>query len=372
VARGSRCPLSAAWLADPAAHLAGFTTDTWTRWGLVGWLLAATSVGLVSADAQAESLYKNARPMASHVEGHPVYVTGKLVAADLGSAGPDQGTRRCARRTYATMSAEAKLYDERDIRWRIELRDVVRPAEDQKITATFQYSRAEWSLLDDPQTAVLGDLAARCPRPLVVLVDEADGLVGAAMVSFLTQLRQGYIGRQETPFPYSVVLIGLRRVRDDVLTQEERRAVTWLGTSSPFNIGAEVATLAPFSAADVAALLAQHTAATGQRFPRHQRYSLFKTRPSAPTPSCAGAIEVNRAPATHPTGTSAAGTSAAISTSPATREAGRPLSGCFTSTTGTILRASVGPRAAQKRSRSASTAAAIASAPGASSRSCAA
>jgi hypothetical protein len=124
-------------------------------------------------------------------------------------------------------------------------------------------------LLEDPQTAVLrylGDLAARCPRPLVVLVDEADGLVGAAMVSFLTQLRQGYIGRHETPFPYSVVLIGLREVRDYVLTQEERRAVTWLGTSSPFNIGAEVATLVPFSAADVAALLAQHTAATGQRF----------------------------------------------------------------------------------------------------------
>jgi hypothetical protein len=63
----------------------GFTTDTWTRWGLVGWLFAATSVGLVGADAQAAGLYKDARPVASHVEGHPVYVTGKLVAADLGS-----------------------------------------------------------------------------------------------------------------------------------------------------------------------------------------------------------------------------------------------------------------------------------------------
>jgi AAA-like domain len=123
--------------------------------------------------------------------------------------------------------------------------------------------------LDDPETAVLRylrDLSARSPRPLVLLVDEADGLVGPAMVSFLTQLRQGYIDRKKTPFPHSLALIGMRVVRDFVLTQEERRAVAWLGTTSPFNIMAEVATLAPFSAEDVAALLGQHTAATGQRF----------------------------------------------------------------------------------------------------------
>ncbi len=40
----------------------------------------------------------------------------------------------------------------------------------------------------------------------------------------------------------------------------------WLGTSSPFNITAEATTLAPFTAEEVAALLQQHTAATGQRF----------------------------------------------------------------------------------------------------------
>src|SRR5262249_32257078 len=97
-------------------------------------------------------------------------------------------------------------------------------------------------LLTHPQTALLSylrDLAARCPLPLVVLIDEADGLVGPSMVSFLTQLRDGYIARPEGPFPHSVALIGARAVRDYVFTQEERRAVSWLGTTSPFNITAE-------------------------------------------------------------------------------------------------------------------------------------
>jgi type II secretory pathway predicted ATPase ExeA len=112
----------------------------------------------------------------------------------------------------------------------------------------------------------LRDLAARSARPLVLLFDEADGLVGEAMVSFLTQLRQGYIDRSRTPFPASVVLIGQRRVRDYVLAAEERRIVAWLGTTSPFNITAEATTLDAFTEAEAAELLGQHTAATGQRF----------------------------------------------------------------------------------------------------------
>jgi hypothetical protein len=66
------------------------------------------------------------------------------------------------------------------------------------------------ALLRDPKTAVLTclrQLAAASPRPLVVLFDEADGLVGRSMVSFLTQLRQGYIKRREVPFPHSMALI---------------------------------------------------------------------------------------------------------------------------------------------------------------------
>ncbi len=124
-------------------------------------------------------------------------------------------------------------------------------------------------LLETPDTALLRylkRLALQDPRPWVVLIDEADGLVGEAMVSFLTQLRHGYIDRSRSPFPASVVLVGQRQVRDYVMREEERRAISWLGTTSPFNVTAEAMTLGPFTAPEVEELLVQHTAATGQRF----------------------------------------------------------------------------------------------------------
>jgi hypothetical protein len=109
-------------------------------------------------------------------------------------------------------------------------------------------------------------LSALDGRPLVLLFDEADGLVGPAMVSFLTQLRHAYIERSQTPLPSSVVLVGQRQVRDYIVNGEDRKALSWLGTTSPFNITAEATTLGAFTEAEVGELLGQHTAATGQRF----------------------------------------------------------------------------------------------------------
>jgi len=127
----------------------------------------------------------------------------------------------------------------------------------------------EKALAEVPDFAVLRHLravSAVAPKPLVLFFDEADGLVGAAMVSFLTQLRSGYIDRSRTPFPRSVALVGQRRVRDYPLTREEVRDLAWLGTTSPFNVEAEALTLAPFTRDEVGELLGQHTRATGQRF----------------------------------------------------------------------------------------------------------
>ena len=86
------------------------------------------------------------------------------------------------------------------------------------------------------------------------------------MVSFLTQLRDGYLDRKKSPFPHSVALIGARAVRDYVFTQDERRAVSWLGTTSPFNLAAEATSLGHFTRDEVEELLLQHTTTTGQRF----------------------------------------------------------------------------------------------------------
>jgi hypothetical protein len=112
----------------------------------------------------------------------------------------------------------------------------------------------------------LRDLSARSPLPLVVVFDEADGLVGETMVSFLTQLRQGYIDRSGIRFPSSVMLVGQRQVRDYALREEDRRTLAWLGTGSPFNVATESMTLGSFTEAEVRELCEQHTTATGQRF----------------------------------------------------------------------------------------------------------
>ncbi len=125
------------------------------------------------------------------------------------------------------------------------------------------------ALLDDPRTCILGylrEVSSRIEHPLVVLFDEVDCLVGDAMVLFLTQLRDGYIARSKLPFPQSVALIGQRQVRDYALSEVDRRAISWLGSASPFNITAEAATLEPFNREEVEQLLLQHTEHTGQKF----------------------------------------------------------------------------------------------------------
>ncbi len=124
-------------------------------------------------------------------------------------------------------------------------------------------------LLRDPARALvraLSQLAEQSDKPWVIFFDEADCLVGETMVSFLTQLREGYLDRGAQPFPASVALVGRRQVRDFMLRTEDRHAITWLGTASPFNVNAEAMTLGMFTAADVEELLLQHTVKTGQRF----------------------------------------------------------------------------------------------------------
>ncbi|WP_437938551.1 AAA family ATPase [Sorangium sp. So ce341] len=109
--------------------------------------------------------------------------------------------------------------------------------------------------------ATLSAWAQACPRPLVLLVDEIDALRGASLISVLRQLRAGFANRPER-FPWSVVLCGLRDVRDYKAASggDPNR----LGTSSPFNIKLESLRLGAFTPAEARELYAQHTADTGQ------------------------------------------------------------------------------------------------------------
>jgi len=110
--------------------------------------------------------------------------------------------------------------------------------------------------------AALTAWAQACPRPLVVFIDEIDALRDDVLVSVLRQLRAGYTQRPER-FPWSLALVGLRDVRDYVVSAADGSR---LGTASPFNIKVESLTLSGFSREDVVELYAQHTADTGQRF----------------------------------------------------------------------------------------------------------
>ena len=112
------------------------------------------------------------------------------------------------------------------------------------------------------------------PRPLVLMIDEIDALVGDTLLAVLRQLRTGYVDRPAR-FPHSIILCGVRDVRDSrIHSSAENRLV--LGGSA-FNIKSESLRLGDFSEQEIRALLAQHTAATGQAF-TEEAQALIGTR----------------------------------------------------------------------------------------------
>jgi type II secretory pathway predicted ATPase ExeA len=111
---------------------------------------------------------------------------------------------------------------------------------------------------------LLSQLAQAAGKPLVVLFDEADCLSGPTLISFLRQLRDGYVNRIRSPFPASVALVGMRNIRD--YKAQIRPDGDTLGSASPFNIATEALTLTNFTRDEIASLYGQHTAETGQVF----------------------------------------------------------------------------------------------------------
>ena len=105
--------------------------------------------------------------------------------------------------------------------------------------------------------------ARSCSRPLVLIFDEIDAIGGPSIRSILSQLRSGFDGRPGS-FPCSIVLCGMRDVRDDKAASGGDP--TRLGTSSPFNITEKSLRIANFTEAEMRELYAQHTAGTGQVF----------------------------------------------------------------------------------------------------------
>jgi hypothetical protein len=111
--------------------------------------------------------------------------------------------------------------------------------------------------------AALTAWARACPRPLVLFFDEIDALRGQSLLSVLRQLRAGFSDRPRA-FPSSVVLCGLRDVRDYKATSGE--SGHRLGGASFFNVKVESLALRDFTRDVVAELYQQHTDDTGQVF----------------------------------------------------------------------------------------------------------
>ena len=101
------------------------------------------------------------------------------------------------------------------------------------------------------------------PKPLVLLIDEIDALIGDTLISILRQLRAGYTWRPAA-FPQSVVLCGVRDVRDYRIHSSREKTIITGG--SAFNIKAESLRLGDFSQTEVKTLYQQHTEETGQVF----------------------------------------------------------------------------------------------------------
>ncbi|MEO3891573.1 AAA family ATPase [Nonomuraea sp. B5E05] len=122
---------------------------------------------------------------------------------------------------------------------------------------------------------------SRCPRRVVLFLDEIDALQGDSLASILSQLRDGHNIRPDGyPFPASVVLCGLRDLRDYKVASGGHP--TRFSPASPFNILADSLRLDDFTADQIAELYDQHTQATGQEFTKDAVDRVFELTQGQP------------------------------------------------------------------------------------------
>ena len=115
---------------------------------------------------------------------------------------------------------------------------------------------------DSMLSIYLRRLSEAIPKPIVLIFDEIDALVGDSLVSVLRQIRSGYNDRPAS-FPNSIILCGIRDVRDYRIVLSNQDIVTG---GSAFNIKSESLRLGNFNIEEIRALYMEHTNATGQQF----------------------------------------------------------------------------------------------------------
>jgi len=112
-------------------------------------------------------------------------------------------------------------------------------------------------------TSALSQVCKNIDKPVVLLLDEVDALIGDTLISLLRQLRSSY-DKRPVNFPQSVILCGVRDVRDYRI--HSAREKTIISGGSAFNIKAKSLRLGNFSKDEIKQLLDEHTKETGQKF----------------------------------------------------------------------------------------------------------
>ncbi|MBU1221023.1 ATP-binding protein, partial [Myxococcota bacterium] len=114
----------------------------------------------------------------------------------------------------------------------------------------------------DGLSKALRMLSESSQKPVVLMIDEIDALIGDSLISVLRQIRAGYHKRPGS-FPQSIILCGVRDIQDYRIHTSDKEVITG---GSAFNIKAKSLRLGNFSRAEVEELLLQHTTETGQKF----------------------------------------------------------------------------------------------------------
>lgn len=115
-----------------------------------------------------------------------------------------------------------------------------------------RYPFAENAVYSEFNTVLRESLSFFCTdldKPLIVLFDEVDCLSNGTLITFLRQLRDGYVNRSQIPFVHSIALVGMRNIRDYKGKIREDRET--LGSASPFNIVSDALTLRNFTQEEV-------------------------------------------------------------------------------------------------------------------------
>jgi hypothetical protein len=116
---------------------------------------------------------------------------------------------------------------------------------------------------DNALNEILTRWAIQSPKPVILLIDEIDALVGDTLISVLRQIRSGY-DRRSSEFPQSIVLCGVRDVRDYRIHSDRDESIITGG--SAFNIKAKSLQLGNFNENEIHTLLHEHEKETGQAF----------------------------------------------------------------------------------------------------------